>query len=103
MPGERLRFNGGGIFVNDQAVPVPAVLAGRCRSRPQGSTSDSWRYRDDETIALGPDEYFLVGDEIEISGDSRIYGPTRAGDLIGVVDLIYWPPRKLSIIRTQAN
>ena len=51
------------------------------------------RYKDDETITLGDDEYFFVGDNVEHSNDSRLSGPTRGSSLVGVVDLIYWPLR----------
>jgi signal peptidase I len=101
LPGERLRFDGGGVFINDQAVEVPAVLAGKCHAKSPGTSRGTslMRYRDGETITLGPDEYFFVGDNIDISADSRINGPTKSADIVGVIDLIYWPARKMRIVR----
>ncbi len=99
MPGERLRFEGGDLYVNDRAVQAPAVLAGRLRASPTGMKDYDWQYSDGETITLGPDEFFLVGDDIGISADSRIYGPSKASALIGVVDAIYWPPKRMKLLR----
>ena len=99
LPGERVRFEGGGVFINDQPVEVPPVLAGKCHAKLPGGATSLARYSDGETITLFADEYFFVGDNIDISGDSRINGPTKSADIVGVIDLIYWPPRKMRIVR----
>ena len=99
LPGERVRFDNGGVFVNDQPLALPAVLAGHCHASPAAARASISRYRDGETIALGPDEFFLIGDAVDISADSRLDGPSRASSLIGVVDALYWPPRKFHVFR----
>jgi signal peptidase I len=99
FPGERLRFDGGNIYINDKLVAVPNVLQGRCHASGHGWPRDVCRYHDGQTITLGPEEYFLIGDNTDISADSRINGPTARSDLIGVVDVIYWPARKFQILR----
>ncbi len=40
---------------------------------------------------LGPDEYFLAGDALDLSQDSRHFGPVRRSALIGRCWLVYWP------------
>ena len=95
LPGERLRFDGGDLFVNDAAVPMPPVLAGRTHA----AFSFVRRYHDGETIVLKPDEYFFVGDNVEQSADSRVEGPTVAKDLVGVGDWLYWPPSRIKLLR----
>jgi signal peptidase I len=97
LPGERLRFENGGIFINDRAVQVPVVLSGKCRASVPGIANP--RYQDGQTIALGPDEYFFVGDQIDLSADSRIAGPSTRSSIVGVVDLIYWPFARMRIVR----
>src|SRR5205823_2060885 len=62
LPGERLRFDGGMVYINDQLMPAPAVVAGRCHASVPGTAA---RYADGQTIALGSDEYFLVGDNVD--------------------------------------
>lgn len=99
LPGERLRFDGGEVCVNDQAVAAPPVLAGRCHARPAALPPAQARYRDGDTIVLGSDEYFLIGDHVEGSWDSRMNGPSDRSSLVGVVDLVYWPPGRARVVR----
>jgi signal peptidase I len=96
LPGERLRFDGGGLFVDDEPVALPPVLAGRCHASPPGVRA---RYHDGETITLGKAEYFMIGDNVDLSFDSRFSGPSRGTSIIGVADLIYWPEGRMRIIR----
>lgn len=89
-PGERIRVDEAGrLFVNGRAVedPYRATATGIRRSRPV-------------EVALGPDEYFLLGDNREFSTDSRELGPVRADAIHGVVALRYWP---LSAIGTVGD
>ena len=99
LPGERLRFEDGSLFVNDQPVEAPAVLAGRLRTTVPNMPPGMFLYEEGETIQLGPTDYFVVGDNLDRSNDSRLEGPTDAANLVGVVDLVYWPPRNASILR----
>jgi signal peptidase I len=98
LPGERIRFEGGSLFVNEQRVAAPPVLEGRLRMTLPGVGVPE-RYRDGEAVSLGPDDYFVVGDNIDKSADSRIDGPVGRDAMVGVIDLIYWPPRKVAILR----
>jgi signal peptidase I len=96
LPGERLRFDNGQIYINDQAQTAPGVLAGRLTaSMPFGRS----RYHDGETIQLGPVEFFVVGDNLNNSADSRFSGPSNMSDIIGVMDLQYWPFSKFGVKR----
>jgi signal peptidase I len=40
---------------------------------------------------LGDDEYFLLGDNSARSLDSRVWGPVKEDDFVGVVRAIFWP------------
>jgi len=47
---------------------------------------------------LASDEYFLIGDNIDNSGDSRRDGPSKASSLIGIADFVYWPVDKMRLL-----
>lgn len=97
LPGERLRFEGGKVYINDKPQTPPAVLAGRFRAGYPGGPPSLSQYADGQTITLGPDEYFVIGDNFDLSLDSRADGPSHRTALIGVVDAIYWPPNRFRI------
>jgi signal peptidase I len=100
LPGEQLRFDNGNLYVNDQVVTLPAVVAGKYHARlmRQGMQSMG-RYRDGDTILLGSDEYFVIGDNVDISLDSRLEGPSKGESIVGVVDFMYWPLSRFKIMR----
>ena len=99
LPGESVKFVNGSIEIDGQLADVPPVLAGRCHAAPIGIPPHDARYHDGDAITLGAAEYFVIGDNIDKSADSRSYGPSKGSSLIGVVDLIYWPADRIRIIR----
>ncbi len=50
---------------------------------------------------LGADEFFLLGDRIEHSLDSRTFGPVTRQELIGLVQLRVWPWKLLRQKKAQ--
>ena len=46
---------------------------------------------DDETFTLGPDEYFMLGDNSERSSDSRFWGVVPRANLVGRASFAWWP------------
>ena len=45
-------------------------------------------------FALGPDEFFLLGDNSADSLDGRDWGPVRRGELLGRPLAVVWPPAR---------
>lgn len=53
---------------------------------------------------LGSDEYFVLGDCVEASTDSRQFGPVPAARIEGVAWLRYWPPGRIGrVARLRAG
>jgi signal peptidase I len=70
LPGETVQIWRGCVFINRQLLMEPYL--------PKHTyTFPIERSRRGDTCVLGPDEYFLLGDNRFHSSDSRTYGPVR--------------------------
>ena len=80
-PGERLRVDEHGrVFVDGAEL-----------EEPYAAKATGIRRRHPVDVTLGPEEYFLLGDNREFSTDSRDLGPIAAAEILGAVSLRYWP------------
>ena len=76
LPNECLVFRSGRVFVNGHALAEP-YLQDRTRTYPVFQTR----------FTLGPDQYFVMGDNRGHSEDSRVYGQLKAKAILGRVML----------------
>jgi signal peptidase I len=99
LPGETLRFEGGKLFVNNQAVNLPPIVPPSFPARPGVEPPPALKYVEGQDILLGAHEYFLIGDMTATSLDSRMRGPTDEHQIIGVVDWRFWPIQRAAVLR----
>ncbi|MEK7649661.1 MAG: signal peptidase I [Patescibacteria group bacterium] len=52
----------------------------------------------DKVVTLGPDEYFVLGDNRPDSSDSRIWGPLEEQYIVGRTFLRLWPPQRFTFL-----
>jgi signal peptidase I len=79
LPGETVSMRDGVVLIDGAPLREP-YLAGR------GSESGEW---------LAGEGYFVLGDNRARSCDSRRWGSVPRGDVIGRVDVRYWPPSRI--------
>jgi len=86
LPGDTIEIRDNIVLVNGQALDEPYVHG-------QQTSCNSYC----GPLTLGPDTYFVMGDNRSNSMDSRVFGPVPAGEMIGRVVLRYWPPEQIDI------
>ncbi|NYE57217.1 signal peptidase I [Carboxydothermus ferrireducens] len=74
LPGEKIQIKNGRVYINGRVLNEPYL--------PKG-TKTEWYFTD--VLNIPKDSYFLLGDNREISKDSRHYGPVMAKNLEGKV------------------
>ncbi len=88
LPGETIEFRDQQLYINGELMEEP-YINGPCTS---------FRCRDN-IWELGPDEYFMMGDNRNVSNDSRAFGPVPRGNLVGEVLLRFWPLDKVGVVQ----
>jgi signal peptidase I len=86
LPGDTIELRDGAVLINGQYLAEPYV---------NGAPTLCGNYC--RPFTLGPDEYFLMGDNRANSLDSRSFGPIPAGQLVGRVVLRYWPLEQVEV------
>jgi len=83
VAGDRVRIDGGQVYVNGQGIDedyVPPAYADD-RSFPE--------------VTVPPNSYFMLGDHRSMSNDSRDFGPVKDSFIYGKAVFGYWPMEKL--------
>lgn len=83
LPGETIRYKNNHLYINDEII------------------EDIYAYGDTnnfQEITLGEDEYFLMGDNREISLDSRALGVIKSKEIEGTVGIVLFPFSKFGSV-----
>jgi signal peptidase I len=86
LPGDTVELRNGAVLINGAPADEPYI------NGAQTSCGDYCR-----PFTLGPDEYFLMGDNRANSLDSRNFGPIPASQIVGRVVLRYWPLDQIDV------
>jgi signal peptidase I len=81
LPGETVEVKAGQVWINGRPLKEPYLTA---------PTSGALA-----PVTLGPEQYFLMGDNRGIAQDCRVWGPLPKTELVGRVNYRFWPPNRL--------
>lgn len=91
IPGDTVAVKDNSYYVNGSLLPEPYLPAGNI-TRPADFAKEG------REILLGPEEYFVSGDNRPHSHDSRAFGPITRQEIVGRAFFRYWPSEKIGII-----
>ena len=87
-PGDTVEWRDQQLYVNN--VPIEEEYLGEpC----------NLSHCPDETWQLGPNEYFVMGDNRNASRDSRSFGPVPINHIVGRVVFRYWPLPRIGAVK----
>jgi signal peptidase I len=92
VPGDTVEVRDGMIYLNGERLSEDYI--------PSDFTTKPGEYSTNRVISLGPDEYFVVGDNRSHSSDSRAWGPITSDLIVGRAFFSYWPIDNVRVIRT---
>ena len=84
LPGETIKCEQGMIYVNDHKID------------DEYATNTTLDF---DTVTLGENEYFLMGDNRRVSKDSRVIGPIHRSEIQGTTDFVLWPFSKFGKVK----
>jgi len=107
LPGETLQINAPNLLVNGVAVTEPERMGQIARKEKIGEWAPEYAgfntvpgsprregktlTAETDTVTLGPDEYYAMGDNSFGSWDSRAWGPVPERNLVGPASFVHWP------------
>ena len=95
LPGETIKIEQGKIIIINPENPQGFQLSEQIylpNTQTQGS----------QQVTLGPDQYYLLGDNRSSSLDSRIFGPVKKDNIIGRVWIRGWPFSRITVFNDQS-
>lgn len=75
LPNDEVVIRKGAVFINGE----------RLEERYLAPLTQTWTPAGESRFKLGPENFFVLGDNREVSEDSRYYGPVSSKVLLGVV------------------
>lgn len=85
LPGETVAIQNGFVSINGRRLAEPY------------KTYDA--HGDMDPRLVPKSQYFVMGDNRDVSDDSRYWGELPRYDIIGKAVACYWPPRRCQILR----
>ncbi len=107
LPGERVSIKPPHLYVNGEKVIEPMIFT-TISGQQNGYhgfqlVRSAFQFQEvlskaEDFIQLGPDQYFVLGDNQPSSLDGRYWGALPRKNIVGKVTKIYWPPDRMGIV-----
>ncbi|MFA4941448.1 MAG: signal peptidase I [Patescibacteria group bacterium] len=94
LPGEKIKVNDGQVYIYNNEYENGFIL-----KEPYLTEGVKTYSLTDETISLGNEEYFVLGDNRNSSKDSRSFGAVNKSFIIGQVIIRGWPFNRINLFR----
>ena len=85
LPGETVSIHAGEVLINGQPLPEPYKTFAA--------------HGDMAAQAIPKSQYFVMGDNRDVSDDSRYWGDLPRHDIIGRAVACYWPPSRCQVLQ----
>jgi len=82
LPGDTIHIGDGKVFINGTPIAEDYIKDPPDYTFPLGGMP---------SLTLGPDQYFVLGDNRRASADSHFFGPIESGRIIGKAWVAIWP------------
>ena len=83
LPNEKIEYKNNVLYINDEKIEIPF----------------EFEYTDDFVHTTGDDEYFAMGDNRDVSQDSRVLGAFNVKSIKGKVNLVLFPFNKIGFVK----
>lgn len=90
LPGETVTLDGASVIIQNKTHPQGFTLNEAFLANNKDEPRRSYE--------LGPNQYFVLGDNRPVSADSRLWGTLPANDIIGRPVLRLWPLNEIGAL-----
>lgn len=102
VPGDKLVVKEDGVYRNGEKLNEPVFKPGEPQSAPYSikekmslARTATATHAQGEELTLGPNQYFVMGDNRNNSNDSRFWGPLEGDRVIGKAMFIFLPLNRI--------
>jgi signal peptidase I len=95
LPGDHISITANSVVVNGHTLKEP-YIAPLDPSTPENESVLP-------NVTLGPNQYFVLGDNRQNSIDSRIFGYVPRANVIGKAEIVFWPLPMLHDVPTFSS